>query len=221
MPESKSPIETKKRCAVYIDGFNWYFGVFQHHPEWKWLNVQTFFEALRPDEEVVAVRFYTALIEPKKNVSPIRERQLRYLEALATLPKVKIVLGKYQDRTVTCRALCRQKYLVPEEKKTDVNIAVSLIDDTLNNLADTMLLVSGDSDLEPAVEWVRRTHPHIKFKVYIPTLENQSKWRQNHFYQKIGVHCRNLPLFEIGEHQLPPKIKLNDGRLVERPSEWA
>jgi hypothetical protein len=42
------------------------------------------------------------------------------LRALGTLPKVKIILGKYQERTVTCRAadcMRRLEYQVPEEKK--------------------------------------------------------------------------------------------------------
>ena len=150
------PSMPPKRCTIYVDGFNWYFGIFQHCPAWKWLNVQSFFEALRLDEEVIVVKFFTALVEPQKHVSPKRDRQKRFLKALGTLPKVKIILGKYQERTVTCAARdCprRLKYQVPEEKKTDVNIAVNLLEDAICGLTDSMVIVSGDSDLEPAVEW--------------------------------------------------------------------
>ena len=81
MTESSPTPPPKKRCIIYLDAFNWYFGIFMHRPAWKWLNVQSF-------------------------------------------------------------------------KKTDVNIAVNLLDDALRGLTDSMVIVSGDSDLEPAVEWV-------------------------------------------------------------------
>ena len=139
-----------------MDAFNWYSGIFQHHPAWKWLNVQSFFKALRLDEEVVTVKFFTTLVDPLKNVSTRRDRQKRYIRrALGTLPKVKIILGKYQERTVTCQArdcMRRLEYQVPEEKKTDVNMAVNLLEDAVRELTDSMVIVSGDSDLEPAVE---------------------------------------------------------------------
>jgi len=29
MPESSPPSPPKKRCTIYVDGFNWYFGIRQ------------------------------------------------------------------------------------------------------------------------------------------------------------------------------------------------
>jgi hypothetical protein len=104
------------------------------------------------------------------------------MRALGTLPKLKIILGKYQERTVTCRArdcMRRLEYQVPEEKKTDVNVAVNLLEDAFRGLTDSMVIVSGDSDLEPAVEWVRRNYPQIKITVYIPVLEDEREERRN------------------------------------------
>lgn len=217
------PVHPKKRATVYIDAFNWYFGVFQHHPAWKWLNVQSFFEELRLDEDVVTIKFFTAEVEPQKHVSPKRDRQKRYLKALGTLSKIQIVLGKYQERTVTCRAKdCarRLEYQVPEEKKTDVNIAVNLLADAFKDLADSIVIVSGDSDLEPAVEWVRRNHPAIKVTVYIPVLASEQHQRQNHNYHRMGVTCKPLPLGSIPHHILPSSVTLKNGEEVIRPSDW-
>jgi uncharacterized LabA/DUF88 family protein len=223
MPEPSPASPPKKRCTIYVDGFNWYFGIFQHRPAWKWLNVQSFFEALRLDEDVVAVKFFTALVEPQKHVSPKRDRHKRLLKALGTLPKVKIILGKYQERTVTCRAPeCprRLTYQVPEEKKTDVNIAVNLLEDAFKGLTDSMVIVSGDSDLEPAVEWVRRNHPQIKITVYIPALEAERQQRRNDNYQRMGVTCRPLPLADIPRHVFPATVSVSEHETVTRPAEW-
>ena len=109
---------------------------------------------------------------------------------------------------------------MPEEKKTDVNIAVHLIDDVLKNRVDTLVIVSGDSDLEPAVEWIRHNHPKIKVNVYIPVLELERQIRRNDNYHRIGVPCRDLPLTDIPRHLLPSSVTLPDGKTIQRPSEW-
>lgn len=215
--------QPKKRCTIYVDAFNWYFGIFQHRPAWKWLNAQSFFETLRLDEEVVAVKFFTALVDPLKHVSTRRDRQKRYLKALGTLPKVKIILGKYQERTVTCQArecMRRLEYQVPEEKKTDVNMAVNLLEDAVRGLTDSMVIVSGDSDLEPAVEWVRRNYAPIKITVYIPVLEHERQLRRNDNYHRMGVTCKPLPLADIPRHAFPATVRVSESETIARPPEW-
>ena len=214
----------KKRCIVYVDGFNFYYGVMVANPSWKWLNFQSFFEALRPDEDVTAIKLFTAVVEPDRHVSPKRDRQRVYFKALGTLPKLTRIEGKYQLRRVTCRAAeCprRLEYLSPEEKKSDVNLAVHLMDDALRARVESAVIVSGDSDLEPAVEWVRKNYPAIKITVYIPVLPAEAKQRRNDFYLRIGVNCRPLPLADILRHQLPPTLALPDGTSVNRPAEWS
>jgi 6-hydroxy-3-succinoylpyridine 3-monooxygenase len=218
-PIEEGPLP-RKRCTVYVDGFNWYYGVFRHFPEWKWLNVQGFFEELRLDEDVLKVKFFTAIVEPDKAVSETRDRLQRYLKALGTLSKVQVILGKYQLRSVSCRADCRKEYRVPEEKKTDVNIAVHMLNDAITKATDSMVLVSGDSDLEPAVEWVRKNCPRMKLTVYLPALKEEQQFRRNDFYRQLGVACNFLPLDNFKKHQFPDKLLLSNGSFVERPVTW-
>jgi len=52
----------KPRLIVYIDGYNWYHAIIKHHPEWKWLNISTFFKALRPHEGIVAIKMFSAIL---------------------------------------------------------------------------------------------------------------------------------------------------------------
>lgn len=210
----------RRRCIVYIDGFNLYYGVLELNPQWKWLNIQRLFESLRIDEEVVQVKYFTAEIDPEIHVSERRDRQKRYFKALSSLSKVKLIRGKYQMRSVTCRATCKKKYQTPEEKKTDVNIAVNLLDDAHHGRVDSIVLVSGDSDLEPAVEWIRKHMPAIKITVYIPVLPDEASMRRNDFYKSIGVTCRNLPLKELSLFQLPDPVMLPGGGSIIKPKDW-
>lgn len=42
----------KPRARVYIDGFNLYFSVLQQTPQSKWLNLESFFDELRLDDQI-------------------------------------------------------------------------------------------------------------------------------------------------------------------------
>ena len=210
----------RKGCIVYIDGFNWYFSIFQQRPAWKGLNVLSFFQELRLDENVISVKLFSAIVEPHIENSSKKIRQLTYFAALKTLPKVEIIQGTYQQRTVKCRASCQQEYLVAEEKKTDVNIAIHLIDDAYKNKTDSMVLVSGDSDLEPAITYVNRHFPKIKITVYIPSLPDEQKTRRIDFYRNLDVAWKFLPLELISRHQLKEEVRGKDGTIYKRPIEW-
>jgi hypothetical protein len=152
------------------------------------------------------------------------ERQQRYFSALKTLPKVRVILGLFQPRTVTCRASCGLKYDVQEEKKTDVNLAVELISDAVAGACEQMFIVTGDSDVQPAVEWIARNRPQIKLTVYIPALPSEQSTRRIDYYttQKLMVDCNFLPLGRLKDHQLKDVIRLPgvEAKLAVRPYVW-
>ncbi len=151
-----------------------------------------------------------------------RERQSKYFAALKTLPKVTIILGVFQNREVTCRAHCKQKYGVPEEKKTDVNLAVEMMSDSIAGNCENLYVVSGDSDIQPPVEWISKNKPGLKVTVYVPCLANEQANRRMDYFQtkRLNVKCLFLPLTEFHNHQLPHNVKLPDGKFSCRPACW-
>ncbi len=215
------PID-KPKAIIYIDGYNWYHAIFKHYPEWKWVNVQSLFEAIRPDDDVIAVKMFSAMIDPHDLGSDARQRQKRFFDALRTLAKVKVILGTFQERQVTCRANgCR--YAFPEEKKTDVNIAVEMMADAFSGACNSMYVVSGDSDVQPVVEWIATNKMQIKLTVYVPALPREQANRRTDYYKTKGlpVDCKFLPIGNIKDHQLPPVVKLGNGNVSVRPHLWA
>ncbi len=222
MPETVPEIAAapRKRLIAYVDGFNLYFGTLRANPQWKWLNLPAFLEILRPDEELVAVRYFTAIVDESKHVSEVRDRQKVYLQALRTDKRVTVTTGEYQMRDADCRAQCLQTYKFPKEKKTDVAIAVALISDAMQQEVDSMVLISGDSDLEPAVEWIRKNRPNIGFTVYIPENPDKPSGRRNDSYRNMGVKVGPLPTTEIPQCQFPKVLKIGSGRWIGRPKEW-
>lgn len=215
------PTRSKTRTIVYVDGFNLYYGVLKSSPAWKWLNLASFFDGLRVDDEIVRICYFTAIVDEGRAMSETRDRQKRYLKALGSLDRLEVILGKYQPREVKCRATCRQPYQVPEEKKTDVNIAVRMISDAIDGAADRLILVSGDSDIEPAIKWIRSRFPKIKITVYIPQLPDDAKQRRNDSYRQMNVDAKILPITSFVVHQFPKVVQLPGGGVVEKPKEWS
>jgi hypothetical protein len=209
--------EPKPRCFIYIDGFNFYYGIVKKHPEWRWLDFGKFCKSLRPFQAVF-VRYFTALIE---NDSLRKERQLKYLAALGTLDQFEIIKGKFQLRLSQCRADCGREFQEPKEKKTDVNIAVRMMDDCINDTPDAIILISSDSDLEPAIAWIHRSYPKVDIMVYLPNLPDETDKRRNDFYRSIGVSCMDLPCGRIPDSQFRVAVKIDTGKFVQRPEEWA
>lgn len=207
----------KKRASIYIDGFNLYRGAIAGTSH-KWLNIQKFFELLRQDDDVVAINYFTA-----EMVGPQAVRQQVYLRALATLPKVRIILGKHKTKRLLCSVpLCTHsgdrmivKY---EEKRTDVNIAIRILDDAYQDVSDNIVLVSGDSDLVPALHAVKLRFPHKRLIVYVPARDR---------IRGAAVEIRSaadrnatLPLALLPKAQFPPEILDGDGNPIRKPLGW-
>lgn len=174
---------------------------------------------MRPHENITEVKLFSAWIE--HDIDAL-ERQKRYFDAVQSLPKVKLIAGVFQPRTVHCRADCRSQYVIQEEKKTDVNLAVNILEDAILARCDSMFIVSGDSDLQPAVEWVAKNKPQIGITVYVPVLPNERDHRRVDYYRTKGlnVSCQFLPIGSLKDNQLPHNVKLANGTFACRPQSW-
>ena len=163
----------KYKVITYIDGFNLYFGVRSEaikngsldepDPGWyryMWLDVHAMCTRLLSDrQQLVAIKYFTAPITGSK---PKQERQNAYLDALRTLPLVEIIFGRFEPDRKECEK-CGQPAYHPQEKKTDVNIATGLICDALDEKYDTAIIVTGDSDLVPAIQAAKKIKPEKRF----------------------------------------------------------
>lgn len=209
--------DPKKRTCVYIDGFNLFRGAIEGTTH-KWLNLQRFFEMLRPDDDIVAINYFSALMVGDQGV-----RQQEYLRALATLPKLRIFLGKYKTKRVLCNVRqcthAGDRMIVKwEEKRTDVNIAIRMLDDAYQDLSDNIVLVSGDSDLVPALHAVKLRFPNKRLIVYVPARDR---------IRGAAVEIRSaadrnatLPLALLPKAQFPPELLDGDGTPIRKPPGW-
>lgn len=215
-PPSGAP---RKKCAVYVDGFNAYYGVFKHHPEFKWLNMVSYFEEILDPCEVEMVNYFTAMIEGDSASSTAKlQRQTIYITALRSFKKLKLVWGKFQPKDATCHH-CSKNYKFPQEKKTDVNIAMAMTIDAMARNFEVMVLISGDSDLHPVCQWIKLNRPEIRLMVYIPAIAREQQYRRADALTEIGVRWAFLPIAEMAAHQLPDPIVLKFGSFP-KPASW-
>ena len=196
------------RTIVYIDGFNLYHALDdlgENHL--KWLNLWSLSEKLlRGDQELTAVKYFTAYATWRMASYRRHQRYVQALEANGVTP----IIGRFKAKTVRCQARCRQVYTTHEEKETDVNIGVHLVADALQDRFDRALVVSADTDLNSAVELARQEAPGKRIELVAPP----------------GRKNRNsAALFEITKGRvrtslLPDQIPLQDGKVVVRPPSY-
>jgi uncharacterized LabA/DUF88 family protein len=163
-----NPPKTKKRVIVYVDGFNFYYGL--RSVSWQryyWLDMVDLFERfMRDDKELVAVRYFTArpLNEHKK------QRQAAFLDANLCNPKFHVYYGNYAKRLDPDT----NQMTGIEEKKTDVQIAVWMLKDALlEKQCDVIMLVSGDTDQVPAIRMIQKLNGGCEYiAVFPPNREN-------------------------------------------------
>lgn len=96
-----------------------------------------------------------------------------------------------------------------EEKRTDVRIAVQMLLDAFEDRCDNLILVSGDSDLVPAVNAVKSRFPNKKVIVYIPS-RDPSRGAAVELRGAADKH-RILPMAPLSKAQFPVEMHDRSG----------
>ncbi|MFE7130313.1 NYN domain-containing protein [Streptomyces sp. NPDC057638] len=200
---------------VYVDGFNLYHGLHgKYRHRYLWLDLVALARSLRPRDELVKVKYFTASV---MNDPGALSRQDTYLQALSAHggTKIEIVKGRYQSKPKRCRS-CGATWTHYEEKETDVNIAVSLVSDIATRAADSAMIISGDSDLSPAVRTAKSLMPSAHIIAAFPP------GRSSHELRKIMPASFTIFRAKFAGAQLPQTVKdPRTGHVLERPAKWA
>lgn len=146
---------------VYIDGFNFYYGELRHS-QFKWLNIQDFFSrVLGQRHQIGVIKLFTAKVQDRQEAPGSAKRQDTYLKTLGRVcPKVEIIYGHFLRHCLRMENADPPPSTVrvwkTEEKGSDVNLAVHLLNDGWRNSFDCAVVVSNDSDLASSMELVRK-----------------------------------------------------------------
>jgi uncharacterized LabA/DUF88 family protein len=204
--------QEKQRVIVYVDGFNFYYGL--KTPKWRkyyWIDIVKLFEMfIRPNQELVAVKYFSA----RPTDIGKSKRQDAFFQANNENPKFKLILGKYLKKTIECFN-CHNIIHTYEEKESDVRFATQIVADAYQQNCDIAIIVSADSDMIPAIELAKEAR--VKVFIYFPP---------NQFSSNLAIMGSGTPLLmQRFEHRfkkaiMSDTIRLNNGFDLKKPTEW-
>ena len=216
-----------KKTLVYIDGYNLYYGLLKESPDSKWLNLRALVAAMfKEKHEIRSIKFFTARVRTYPHDIAAEERQKIYLQALASFGGVEIIEGFYSKKKIwlphvngKCKT-CEESHagmahvVKLEEKRSDVNLAVTALVDAMRSDADCFVLVTGDSDQAGTVYALRHEfgksvlvfNPHVAVSEHL----KRAATYYAHIPRDLPAKCQLPDVIPIGTH----------GRTIHRPAAW-
>jgi len=212
-PENMEKLKIN-RVSFFIDGFNVYHALKDHKSfhKFKWLDYSSLAKCFIISKDKIAdIYYFTAYTEWNQD----KMDRHRILVRALKMKGVKIVLGKFKLRDKYCR-LCHKPYKTHEEKQTDVNISIKLFQDAHNDTFDTGILITGDSDIIPAIKAIKETFPIKKIGVVIPIGR-----RAEEIKNECDFHMK-MKEKHLRDSQFPDKIivDLENNLFLDRPLSW-
>lgn len=210
------------RTYVYVDGFNLYYGCVKGTP-YRWLDLKALFlRILQPYNQVLAIKYYTAKVAARPSDPDAPMRQSKYLDALAAhIPEYQLTLGHFLQSRVRM-ALAKPpligaktvEVLKTEEKGSDVNLALHLLNDAWQDRYDCAVICSNDSDLSEALRLVKTQHK----KRVVLAVPGDPNVRPPAIQLKRYAHAvLQITPADLAASQLPNPIP---GTTIHKPSNW-
>lgn len=204
-----------QRVICFVDGFNLYHAVNRlNTPHLKWLNLWALSSVfIRPkSQQLVDVIYFSAYADW---IPQSKKRHAQYVKALIA-SRVSTVMGKFKQKDRKCPK-CKHKWCGHEEKETDVNIALAMLDLAYKDKFDHAFLISNDSDLAPAIHMVRKNFPQKLITTIVPPHYTHSNELIKASSEKAKIKIEHL------QRCLFPEVIYDAGGniIVSRPNEYS
>jgi len=215
-------------ARAYVDGFNLYRGALEKTP-YKWLDLAKLADSLMPGYRVGKVVYCSARLHADPRDPGLHLRQDIYWQALSGVKRVEIHEGHFtvrptrmqRDPNPSC-SCCNSRgcpccssntigVIKREEKGSDVQLAVQLVRDAALSRFDAALVISGDSDIQPAINIVQR-----EFKKHVVVADPRNPKRM----VLRGADRALLTSALLSDAQLPPVVTSKSGARVRKPASW-
>lgn len=214
-----------KRVAFLVDGFNMYYSLRQveqlSKQKVKWLDLRKLLsdhlqqvrDALGERVDLSAVHYFSAYAYHQTPYDPeVVNRHATYVAALRSTG-VNVVLSKFKAKDISCPS-CHHRWKRHEEKETDVALGVKLMDSFARNEGDSVVLVTGDTDLIPAIRMTQALFPRCKVGVAFPFM------RHNAELEGVADYSFKITQKALQRAQFPQKITLPGGTEIVKPASW-
>jgi|SRR5579872_5514439 len=218
-------INNKIRVMGFIDGFNLYHALEKfdggvtdedkaRYRKYKWLCLTSLIRRfIAPQTEtLVGVEYFTTY--PTWNQAK-RLRHCTYVSAQIKMG-VRVTFGEFKDKTIVCRASCQGEFVTKEEKQTDINIAVTMLDRA--DEYDKLILLTADSDQVPALRLIKKTHP-TKILASLPPIGRKAKELRQACDQQFKMTEQHLIDCQL-PNPFPVVVDGKQSGILPKPSSW-
>ena len=194
--------------AFLIDGFNFYHSIKPLPRRLRWFDYPKYCNHfLCKGDTVHSISYFTALAHWRTN-SVARHRV--FVEA-CKIQGVTVVEGKFKEKHSPCPH-CKKDITRHEEKATDVNIALHAY--RIAKSVEQLFLITGDTDLIPAVRLIKQDYPNVRVGVIFPfNRANKELKTEAHLSRKT---TRSI----LGNFILPDRLTKGDGTVIYCPQDW-
>ena len=126
---------------------------------------------------------------------------------------MKVEMGSFKKKAVDCRG-CGASLKLREEKETDVAVGVKLLEVLFNHEASRVVLVTGDTDVAPAIRAAKRMFPLAEVCFAFP-------WqRRNDELKKLATGlCIDITRDAYLRHQFPDPLVVG-AKKYPKPVSW-
>lgn len=201
-------LAVKDRTNVYVDGFNLYHGIKDFgEPALKWLDIASLCTRYVPNQKLQDIYYFSALAHHTTESQVNRHRA--YIAALKATG-ITVIEGRFKEKWLTCTH-CGQAYKSHEEKETDVNIAISVVEHAILKECETIVVVSGDTDILPALKRAKAHGAYVNV-LFPPHRKNED----------LRVFCDDsstLNRRQLRQCLLPDTVHIGNGE-IHRPPRW-
>lgn len=213
---------SSNRVTFIVDGFNVYHSL-KHamrntsEGELRWLDLRSLFEGylhlFGREAELEDIYYFSAYAKHLLDRKPdVVNRHRTYVEAISSTG-VQVEMARFKKKRRYCHH-CGNSPVHHEEKETDVSIAAKMFELLVGDDCDTVVLVSGDTDIAPAMRTAKDLFTAKQVSVAFPYGRKNNELKplaDFHFSMSAGMYAK---------HQFPDPLKLPSGRELDRPSKW-
>jgi uncharacterized LabA/DUF88 family protein len=207
------------KTIVYVDGFNLYYGALKGTAH-KWLNLMALCQFLLPKNQIVKIKYFTALVTARPSDPDQPNRQQVFFRALQTIPQLEIIHGHFLSHEIMMPlahpipgGLKHVQVIKTEEKGSDVNIATHMINDGHKGRYQVAILISNDSDLVEPIKIIRQ---ELKLPVGIL---NPSRYNQSFELQRNASFVKPIRSGVLSASQFPAQL-IDATGTFSKPASW-
>jgi uncharacterized LabA/DUF88 family protein len=163
--------------------------------------------------ELVRIDYFSALANHLTARDPRAvDGQTAYLAALEN-SGVNVTLSRFKQKDVICPK-CGNRFTRFEEKETDVAIGMRLMETAARGECEVVVLVSGDTDMLPAIKAAKRLSPSLVMGVAFPFMRHNAELRA------VADFTFSIGQRDVQRAQFPLEVSLSDGGTVLKPTGW-